>query len=89
MNENTAELAVHIAASGQNADAAQLCDSVTFMKTVTSLDPDKPGFVERVSGAVRNAVGANPAYRRSDPQPPPPPPVVVLSQRLPPRSPHR
>lgn len=65
MSESTAELAVHLAAAANHADAARLCDSASFMETVQGLGPDTPGYVGRVEAAVRDAVKANPDYSLS------------------------
>lgn len=63
MSESTVELAVHLAAAANQADAARLCDSASFIKSVQALGPDTPGYVSRVEAAVRDAVRANPDYR--------------------------
>lgn len=60
---DTAELAVHLAAAAQGADAAQLCDSAAFMSRVEALRPDTVGYVQRVAEAVQEAVATEPAYR--------------------------
>ncbi|MFC9637143.1 hypothetical protein ACFTZF_01165 [Streptomyces mirabilis] len=65
MSESTSELAVHLAAAAQGVDAAQLCDSAAFMGRVEGLRPDSPGFINRVSEAVREAAQTNPSYRRA------------------------
>jgi hypothetical protein len=64
-----AELAVHAAAGVHHANAARLCDSDSFMTAVEQMHPDKPGFVARVSDAIREAVNADASYRL--PQAPP------------------
>lgn len=58
MSETTSELAVHLAAAAHQADAGALVDSAAFMAKVAALRPDTPGFVGRVSAAVRETVGA-------------------------------
>lgn len=58
MSEATTELAVHLAAATHGADAGALLDSAAFVAQVEALGPDTPGFVDRVSAAVREAVGA-------------------------------
>jgi hypothetical protein len=58
-----AELAVHAAAAAANANAAELCDSVSFMKRVEALDPQQSGFVTRVAGEVRAAAASDPRFR--------------------------
>jgi len=58
VSESTAELAVHFAAAVHRADPAALTDSKAFMTKVSALGPDTPGFVDRVSVAVRDAVAA-------------------------------
>jgi hypothetical protein len=77
VSDATAELAVHLAASAQNADASALCDSASFMGRVQSLSPDTPGFIDRVQQAVTEAVTTDPAaYRLGGPQPPAEPPAA-------------
>ncbi|MGC0317305.1 hypothetical protein [Kitasatospora acidiphila] len=56
MSETTAELAVHLAAAACQTDPAALVDSAQFMARVAALGPDTPGFVDRVSAVVRQAV---------------------------------
>ncbi|MDH6141026.1 hypothetical protein P3T35_003039 [Kitasatospora sp. GP30] len=68
MSETTAELAVHLAAAAHQADAAALVDSAQFMARVAALGPDTPGFVDRVSAAVRQAVESG---RPAEPEPTP------------------
>ncbi|WP_269858744.1 hypothetical protein [Streptomyces sp. RPT161] len=69
MSESTTELAVHLAAAAQGADAARLCDSASFMNRVAGMGPDTPGFVKRVADAVREAVETNKEYRLGGEQP--------------------
>lgn len=69
MSESAAELAVHLAAAAQGADAGRLCDSAAFMDRVTALGPDTPGFVVRVTEMVREAVQTSPSYRLAAEQP--------------------
>jgi hypothetical protein len=59
VSDPTAELAVYIAAAAQQVDGAQLVDSKAFMSKVAQLAPDTPGFVDRVSDAVRETVAAS------------------------------
>lgn len=64
MNDNAMELAVYAAAATvPGADAPELCNSVSFMKAVQALDPDRPGFVARVANATRTAVDADQRFR--------------------------
>lgn len=63
MSEGTAEVAVSVAAREQGADAARLVDSVSFMRKVAGLEPDKPGYMNRVASAVREASQAQPSHR--------------------------
>ena len=58
-----AELAVHAAAAANGANAAELCDSESFMRRVEALDPAQSGFVTRVAGEVRATVAAEPRFR--------------------------
>jgi hypothetical protein len=69
VSESTTELAVHLAAAAQGADAARLCDSAAFMNRVAGLSPDTPGFVGRVAEAVREAAQVDSAYRTGVEQP--------------------
>jgi len=55
-----AELAVHAAASACGANADGLCDSDAFMRQVEALQPEQPGYVSRVTEAVRAAVTEDP-----------------------------
>lgn len=88
MSESTTELAVHLVAAAQGADAARLCDSKAFMDRVTALNPDTPGFVDRVAAAVQEAAQSHQAYRLSAEQPAEPagqnddaePPAVPLGR---------
>lgn len=85
MSESAAEFAVHLAAAANHADAARLCDSASFMKTVQGLGPDTPGYVTRVEAAVRGAMQANPDYRRGDQPAAPQQPAALPASATPPR----
>jgi hypothetical protein len=62
--EDTAEVAVYVVAAAHQADAARLTDSASFMQTVQGLGPDTPGFMDRLSSAVGQAVEREPGRFR-------------------------
>lgn len=65
------ENAVLRSASKHGADAEALTDSLSFMRTLESIDPAADDFASQVDAAIKAAVEANPKVKTNAPAAPP------------------